>query len=92
MLSENSSLYSKPPAAAVTLENPTGSGPRFVKDLKAERTAKPQTLGIGSTFSFFTLDANGNHYVLIAIKGRPRVALYGYEQERRRRRFWGPRR
>jgi hypothetical protein len=76
--SENTSLYAKPPAEAVKLEGPTGSGPRFIKDLKADPGAKPQPLGVDQTFGFFAVKANGNDYVLVALKGPTGYKFEGF--------------
>jgi hypothetical protein len=78
VISENSSLYTEPVASVAKLKNPTGSGPRLVSDLKADRAAKPQPLGVDTTFGLFALRANGHDYVLIELKGPTGYKYQGF--------------
>ena len=68
-VSPNSSFYTMPPAKAAQLPSPTGSGARLLKDLKADRAAKPQTLGIDLNFAFWAIKANGHNWLLFDVKG-----------------------
>lgn len=68
VVSESSSFYAKP-SKTVTLPSPTGSGARLLADVRADRAAKPQTLGVDLLFGVFWLKANGHNYTLFNVNG-----------------------
>ena len=76
-ISENSSFYASR-SSTVSFPGPTGSGARLIKDLRADKAAKPQVLGIDVLYGFFALKANGDNYVLITTHGPTGYKFIGF--------------
>jgi hypothetical protein len=76
-ISENSSFYAMR-SSTVSFPSPTGSGARLIKDVRADKSARPQLLGIGVLYGFFELKANGDNYVLITIRGPTGYRFIGF--------------
>src|SRR5437763_175323 len=76
-VSENSSYYARG-SPTVAFPGPTDSGPRLIRDVRADKAAKPQVLGIDILYGFFELKANGDNYVLITTHGPTGYKFIGF--------------
>jgi hypothetical protein len=77
VVSEHSDLFSKR-GKGVDLANPTGSGQRLTKAIRADAGAKPKLLGADQAAAFALLEANRTTWLLVAAHGPSGYKLVGY--------------
>ena len=54
------------------------SGEQLIRDVRADRSAKPQRLGINQAYALYALNAAGHYYTLIALHGPTGYKFTGF--------------